>query len=76
VETLFASLKVERLHGLRFETRRRAKDEAIDWLGFYNRKEIYSTLGYTGPMTFEKTWRCHRARGRHNLLAVGGVAHG
>jgi transposase InsO family protein len=31
-ETLFGSLKVERLHGQRFKTRREAKDEAIDWL--------------------------------------------
>jgi len=31
-ETLFGSLKVERLHGQRFVTRRQAKDEAIAWL--------------------------------------------
>ena len=35
-ETLFGSLKVERLHGMRFETRREAKDEVMDWLQFYN----------------------------------------
>ena len=28
-ETLFGSLKVERLHGQRFETRRQAKDEIV-----------------------------------------------
>ncbi|PWC56806.1 integrase [Azospirillum sp. TSO22-1] len=56
-ETLFGSLKVERLHGMRFETRRQAKDEVIDWLGFYNRKRMHSTLGYTSPMAFEETWR-------------------
>jgi putative transposase len=56
-ETLFGSLKVERLHGMRFETRRQAKDEVIDWLGFYNRKRMHSTLGYTAPMTFEEVWR-------------------
>jgi transposase InsO family protein len=54
---LFGSLKVERLHGMRFETRRRAKDEVIDWLGFYNRKRMHSTLGYISPMAFEETWR-------------------
>jgi transposase InsO family protein len=36
-ETLFGSLKVERLHGMRFEKRRRAKDEIIDWLVWYLR---------------------------------------
>ena len=31
-ETLFGSLKVERLHEQRFVTRRQAKDESIAWL--------------------------------------------
>ncbi len=30
-ETLFGSLKVERLYGQRFDTRRQAKDEIIAW---------------------------------------------
>jgi transposase InsO family protein len=34
---------------MRFETRRQAKDEIIDWLGFYNRKRMHSTLGYLIP---------------------------
>jgi transposase InsO family protein len=57
VETLFGSLKVERLHGMRFETRRQAKDEVVDWLTFYSRKRMHSTLGYTSPMAFEENWR-------------------
>lgn len=56
-DTLFGSLKVERLHGMRFDTRRRAKDEVIDWLGFYNHRRMHSTLGHTSPMAFEETWR-------------------
>ena len=32
VETLIASLKVERLHGRHFQTIRQAKDEVLDWL--------------------------------------------
>jgi transposase InsO family protein len=35
-ETLFGSLKVERLHGQRFQTIREAKDEIIAWLLWYN----------------------------------------
>ena len=55
-ETLFGSLKVERLHGMRFDTRRLAKDEVIDWITFYNHRRLHSTLGYTSPMAFEKKW--------------------
>ena len=53
-ETLFGSLKVERLHGMRFDTRRAAKDEVMDWLQFYNHRRLHSTLGYLSPMAFEK----------------------
>jgi len=53
-ETLFGSLKVERLHGMRFGTRRAAKDEVMDWLQFYNHRRLHSTLGYLSPMNFEK----------------------
>lgn len=56
-ETVFGSLKVERLHGMTFETRRAAKDEVVDWLIFYNRKRLHSTLGYVSPMAFEEIWR-------------------
>jgi hypothetical protein len=48
-ETLFGSLKVERLHGMSFETRRQAKDEVIDWLAFYNRRRMHSTLDLHEP---------------------------
>ncbi len=55
-ETLFGSLKVERLHGMRFGTRRQAKDEVMDWIAFYNHRRLHSTLGYASPMAFEQKW--------------------
>ena len=55
-ETLFGSLKVERLYGQRFETKRQAKDEAIAWLLWYNSARMHSTLAYVSPMQFEQTW--------------------
>jgi putative transposase len=55
-ETLFASLKVERLHGKQFQTIRQAKDETIAWLLWYNRTRMHSTLNYVSPMQFEHDW--------------------
>jgi putative transposase len=55
-ETLFGSLKVERLHGEHFETLRQAKDEALDWLLWYNQTRLHSTLNYISPTQFEQDW--------------------
>ena len=55
-ETLFGSLKVERLHGQCFETIRQAMDETIAWLLWYNQTRMHSTLNYVSPMQFEKDW--------------------
>jgi putative transposase len=55
-ESLWDRLKVGRLYGRRFATRREAMDEVIDWLTFYNHRRLHSTLGYVSPMTFEQRW--------------------
>ena len=60
-ETLFGSLKVERLHGQRFVTRRQAKDETIAWLLWYNKARLHSTLAYVSPMQFESEWLARQA---------------
>jgi putative transposase len=61
-ETLFGSLKVERLHGQRFVTRRQAKDEVIAWLLWYNQTRLHSTLDYVSPMRFEQDWLAAQAK--------------
>jgi len=55
-ETLFGSLKVERLHGQRFRTIREAKDETLAWLLWYNQTRMHSTLHYVSPVQFEQDW--------------------
>jgi transposase InsO family protein len=58
-ETLFGSLKVERLHGRHFETIRQAKDEIISWLLWYNQTRMHSTLNYLSPTEYEQA--CQQA---------------
>ena len=55
-ESLWGSLKVARVHGRRFETRRAAMDEVIDWMSFYNHRRLHSTLAYVSPMQYEQNW--------------------
>lgn len=54
-ETLFGSLKAERLHAQTFATRRQAKDQVVGRLLWHNRTRLHSTLAYVSPMKFEKT---------------------
>ena len=61
-ETLFGSLKVERLHGQRFKTRRHARDETIAWLLWYNCTRLHSMLAYGSPMKFEQDWLANQPR--------------
>jgi len=61
-ESLWGSLKVGRLHGMRFATRRAAMDEVIDWLTFCNHRRLHSTLGYVSPMQFERAWLAAQTR--------------
>ena len=63
-ETLFGSLKVERLHGERFETIRQAKDAVLAWLLWYNRQRMHSTLNYLSPVEFECHWENKTFPGR------------
>ena len=55
-ESFWGRLKVDRLYGRKFTTRRQALDEVIDRMTFYNHRRIDSTLGYVSPMQFEKSW--------------------
>lgn len=48
------SLKVEAIHGERFETREQAKAHVFEYIEvYYNRQRLHSTLGYVSPEEFE-----------------------
>ena len=60
-ERLWGSLKVERLHGQCFVTRRQAKNEAIAWLLWYIKARLRSTPACVHPMQFECEWLARQA---------------
>lgn len=48
------SLKVEAVHGERFETRAQAKSQLFEYIEiYYNRSRLHSSLGYLSPAAFE-----------------------
>jgi transposase InsO family protein len=54
MESFFKTLKVERTHRLRYDTRALAKLDIIDWIeGFYNRRRMHSSIGYKTPVEVE-----------------------
>ena len=54
MESFFKTLKVERIHQLRYPTRALAKLDIVDWIeGFYNQTRMHSSLGYKTPVDIE-----------------------
>jgi len=55
VESFFASLKKELVHGRRFERRKAAQRALFEYIEtFYNRVRRHSTLGQRSPAEFEQ----------------------
>jgi putative transposase len=56
MESFFKTLKVERTHLLRYDTRTLAKLDIVDWIeGFYNHRRMHSSIGYKTPVTAESS---------------------
>jgi transposase InsO family protein len=70
-ETLFASLKVERLHGQSFAARRQGKDEANGWMLWYNKALHHPTRAYVSPMKLEQGWLANQPRPANSCLGCG-----
>jgi len=58
MESFFKTLKVERTHLLRYDTRALAKLDIVDWIeGFYNHSRMHSAIGYKTPVNAESSLR-------------------
>ena len=56
-ESFFNSLKNERVHGVRYATRREAVSDLFHSIAvFYNRSRRHSSLGYLSPTAFLHNW--------------------
>lgn len=54
MESFFKTLKVERVHQLRYDTRAQARLDIVDWIeGFYNRQRMHSAISYQVPVAAE-----------------------
>ena len=54
-ESFFHSLKVEAIHGERFETRQQIRETVFEYVEVdYNRQRLHSYLGYKSPDEFEQ----------------------
>jgi putative transposase len=55
MESFFHSLKVERVHRVRYASREEARRDLFEYIEmFYNRKRRHSALGYISPVAFEQ----------------------
>jgi putative transposase len=56
MESFFKTLKVERTHLLRYDTRAAAKLDIVDWIeGFYHHQRMHSSVGYMTPVNVESS---------------------
>jgi len=58
MESFFNTLKVERVHRQKYQTRDEARSDFVNWIeGFYNRRRMHSALGYRSPIHYEQSLR-------------------
>ena len=57
IESFFHSLKADVFHGLTFTDDERVRSALKDYLPFYNRARLHSSLDYVSPATFEQQAR-------------------
>jgi transposase InsO family protein len=56
MESFFKTLKVERIHRIRYASRAQARLDIINWIeGFYNQRRLHSSIDYKTPVDVESS---------------------
>ena len=56
MESLFKTLKVERVDHVRYDTRAQARLDIVNWIeGYYHRSRLHSSIGYRSPIDVERS---------------------
>jgi putative transposase len=55
-ESLNGSFKVECAHRVNYSTKAQAKQEALDYITWYNHDRIHTKIGNMSPIEYEKQW--------------------
>lgn len=64
-ESFFNSLKNERVHGTRYETRDAARADIFEYIEvFYNRIRRHSSINGVSPVSFYETWLKQQSKTR------------
>lgn len=56
VESFFSTLKTELMSDITWTSRREAEAAIADYLRFYNRQRLHSSLGYQSPLQYEASF--------------------
>ena len=54
IESFFHSMKSDIVHGVHFAHDREIAAELSDYMPFYNKRRLHSSLGYVPPATYEQ----------------------
>ena len=60
-ESLWSSLKRELVYEQHFTTKKEARTAVFEWIIWYNRERLHSSLGYVSPENFEESWKDQQA---------------
>jgi putative transposase len=62
MESANGTLKVECVNRQRYETREQARQDVLEFIGYYNHDRAHSSLGNQTPVEFERAWFANQGK--------------